>query len=111
MVITENRRQEAPGVEAQGVQTKFDKEIESIRQFHSGPLMRCSLCGRPVFHPCLACETERKSRVSDPFDAIPAEPNEGGIELQSDERQRYEYFHMQKVRDENAKEGSKKFSA
>jgi hypothetical protein len=83
---------------------KFNKEIESIRAFHTGPLKRCSQCGRLVFHPCLACEMERKSRISDPLDADPLDESDLRIELQGKERQRYEHFHVQKVMDEIAKE-------
>ena len=80
----------------------FDKELESIRQFHEGPLKRCFQCGRLVFHPCHACETTRKSRVCDPLDVDLVDWDELCIDLRHEERQRYEQFHAQKVLNETS---------
>jgi len=88
--------------------TRFNKEIEAIRLFHKGPLKQCTRCHRLVFHPCRACEAERNGRVSDPLDTEPVDWDELRIELPSEERQRYEYIHLQKVMAETAKEKSLK---
>ena len=92
MLVTENAGRETT--------TKFDRELEAIRVFHTGPLKRCSQCGRMVFLPCLFCETERKVKVSDPFDAVCLDSDELRVELQGEERKRYEYFHLTKIADE-----------
>lgn len=90
----------------QATNPRYSKELEWIQQFHEGPLKRCSQCGRLVFHPCLVCATERKTRVRDPFDDDPTERGDFPIELRDNERRRYEHFHAQKMKDELAKERS-----
>ena len=83
-----------------GKTPKLDMDIEAIRHFHTGPLQRCSQCGRPVFNPCLICETERKGKVFDPFDGVEGEEAELLVELQDEERERFQYLHLQKVAEE-----------
>ena len=86
-VVTEN----------QETKVLFNKELETIRTFHAGPLKRCSQCGGLVFHPCLACELTRKGYVSDPIDTKYADGDELRIGLHDKERLRYEQVRLQKV--------------
>ena len=92
MIVTENP--------VRATKPKLDMDIEAIRHFHTGPLQRCSRCGRMVFHPCLICETSRKGKVSDPFDGDRLDWVEFPIELQGDERKRYEYLRLKKITEE-----------
>lgn len=72
-------------------------EAEMFRHFHDGPLLRCPDCGRMVFQPCLACWTERKGEPVDPADGIDEPVEILCVQLQDDERQRYEEIHLDKV--------------
>lgn len=87
MIVTENANREAT--------EKLDPVTESIRPFHPGPLRRCSRCGRKVFLPCLACQTELEGKVNDPFETTEEEPLH--IQLEGEQRQRYEYLRLKKV--------------
>lgn len=81
---------------------KSDREWDAFRVFHDGPLRRCPACGRKVFLPCLACETERCGKVADPQDATEEELLR--IELEGDRRRRYEYCRLKKVAEAIRKE-------
>lgn len=70
-------------------------EVEFLRSYHDGPFGRCPHCGRKVFLPCLACETERGGDVSDPLDTAEEEPMR--VQLEGEYRQRYEYIHLEKI--------------
>ena len=98
MPVTENVVQEP--------KAGFNKEIEAIRPFHSGPLKRCSRCGRMVFHPCLVCETERKGNIADPFDTGEADGDDLHVELLGEERKRYEYARLEKLAESVRREDS-----
>ncbi len=81
------------------------EEIERMRSFHDGPFGRCPDCGRMVFLPCLACSVERFGRVRDPLDESGDEADALRIQLEGEQRQRYEYLHMKKVAESLALEG------
>ena len=89
MIVTKNREQKA--------KKKFDKETESIRPFHQGSLRRCPECGRKVFLPCLACTVEQECQIPDPFDRPNWVSEMLRIQLQGEERQRYEYIRLEKI--------------
>ena len=90
--------------ENQETKIRFSKELETIRTFHTGPLKRCSQCGRLVFHPCLACEITCKGPASDPFDTEYTEWDELRMELEGNVQQRYEQVRSQKMMTETASE-------
>ncbi len=78
-------------------------EAETFRHFHDGPFGRCPRCGRMVFLPCLACLTERGGKIVDPAETAEEDPMR--IQLEGDQRQRYEYLRMEKVAESLASEG------
>ena len=75
--------------------TEDSWEIERMRMFHDGPFGRCPRCGRKVFLPCLACAVELEGDVNDPLDTAEEEPLR--VELDGDQRQRYEYCRLEKI--------------
>ncbi|MDR1962384.1 MAG: hypothetical protein LBQ50_01235 [Planctomycetaceae bacterium] len=86
-----------------------NKEVEEFRHFHSGLLERCPRCGRIIFQPCLACLTELEGEVDDPFDAESGDPDLLRIQLDDEERRRYEYLHLEKIA-ETVRQGEQKDS-
>ncbi|MDR1962687.1 MAG: hypothetical protein LBQ50_02795 [Planctomycetaceae bacterium] len=87
--------------------TVHNIEAEEFRHFHTGPLERCPRCGRLTFQPCLACLTELDGEVLDPFDAEQNESDILRIQLMGRERQRYEYFHLEKTAEANRQKEQK----
>ena len=75
----------------------YREEIELFRVYHSGKFGKCPECGRAVFLPCLACETELGGDMEDPWDTAEEEPLR--IQLEGDERRRYEYCRLKKIAD------------
>lgn len=74
------------------------RELDYLRNFHDGRFGRCPSCGSAVFLPCLACELRRRGKENDPFDMPPGgSTDELRIQLQGEERRRYEYLRLQKV--------------
>ncbi len=73
-------------------------ETEMFRHFHDGPFGRCPDCGRMVFLPCLACRTEKVGTVADPAEVAEEEPM--CVQLEGEQRQRYEYIRLEKVAEE-----------
>ncbi|HBT77160.1 MAG TPA: hypothetical protein DEB39_09595 [Planctomycetaceae bacterium] len=81
--------------------TEFGKrysEPEMFRHFHGGSFGRCPECGRMVFLPCLACRTEQVGKSVDPLETVEVESMY--VQLEGDERQRYEYFRLEKIAEE-----------
>lgn len=75
----------------------WTSEAESFRHFHDGPLERCEHCGRIVFRPCLACTLERSGQVHDPFEESREAVDELRLQLQGEDRQRYENLRRKKA--------------
>lgn len=71
------------------------EEAEFFRHFHKGPLEKCPQCGRMVFSPCLACRTELMGQVNDPIETTEEESLH--IQLEGEQRQRYEYCRLKKI--------------
>lgn len=84
----------AEGNEAKYSNEKRRHEVELIQPFHDGTFKRCPLCGRSVFMPCLACALEVDGHVNDPVDTMEEEPLR--IQLEGNQRQRYEYCRLEK---------------